>query len=53
MAASSSTITKISHSTVPVFKGEGYNHWSVRMKTFFRSQNLYKVIKEGVMNEDK
>lgn len=36
---------------IPVFKGEGYEHQSYRMKNFFRSQNLWKIIEEGVNKE--
>lgn len=52
MASSfSSSTSKISISSLPIFKGEGYEHWSYRMKTFFRSQNLWKIIEEEVVKE--
>lgn len=48
IAASTSSAPEIATSSLHVFKGEGYEHWSHRMKTFFRSQNLWKIIKVGV-----
>lgn len=33
---------------VPVFNGEGYDFWSIKMKTFFISQDLWEVIEKGV-----
>lgn len=53
MASGSSSTPEISHTTLPVFKREGYEHWSYKMMTFFRSQNLWKIIKEGVSKEGK
>lgn len=51
MASCTSSTLEISHTSLPVFKGEGYEHWSYKMKTFFRSQNLWKIIEEGVSKE--
>ncbi|XP_039133748.1 uncharacterized protein LOC120270743 [Dioscorea cayenensis subsp. rotundata] len=53
-SSSSSTPTpEISHALLPIFKGEGYEHWSFRMKTFFRSQRLWKIVEEGFSEEKK
>ncbi|KAK1437640.1 hypothetical protein QVD17_03434 [Tagetes erecta] len=35
-------------SYVPVFKGEGYEHWSLRMKTILRGKELWDVVYLGV-----
>ncbi|XP_039128903.1 uncharacterized protein LOC120265040 [Dioscorea cayenensis subsp. rotundata] len=50
MASSSASAPTpdISHTLLPVFRGEGYEHWSYMMKTLFRSQRLWKVIEEGI-----
>lgn len=51
MASSASVTLDVVHASLPLFKGEGYDRWSVRMKTLFRSQNLWKVVEEGVLKE--
>ncbi|KAJ0576790.1 putative RNA-directed DNA polymerase [Helianthus annuus] len=33
---------------IPVFKGDGYEHWSFRMKTILRSKELWDVVYLGV-----
>lgn len=50
MASSSSSTSDITHALLLVFKGEGYEHWSYRMKTFFRSQRLWRIV-EGISKE--
>lgn len=53
MASSSTSSTpEISHSLLPVFKDEGYEHWSYRMITFFRFQNLWRIIEDGISKEN-
>lgn len=54
MASSSSSAPTldISHSLLHVFKRDGYELWSYRMKNFFRSQRLWKVIKEGINTDE-
>ncbi|XP_022041892.1 uncharacterized protein LOC110944539 [Helianthus annuus] len=47
MAASSSA-TNISAPFVPLFKDEGYEHWSLRMKTILRSCELWDVVYLGI-----
>lgn len=47
MATSSSS--EVSLPTLPIFKGEGYERWSVKMKTLFRSLKLWKVVEDGVL----
>ncbi|BAT83763.1 hypothetical protein VIGAN_04098100, partial [Vigna angularis var. angularis] len=41
------TTNQTSSIPVPIFKGENYDFWSVKMKTFFRSQDLWDIIEEG------
>ena len=33
--------------TIPIFNGENYDFWSIKMKTFFCSQDLWDVVDEG------
>ncbi|KAK1417486.1 hypothetical protein QVD17_26615 [Tagetes erecta] len=46
--AESSNHGNPSASYVPVFKGEGYEHWSLRMKTILRSRELWDVVYLGI-----
>ena len=32
---------------VPIFNGENYDYWSIKMKTFFCSQDLWDIVEEG------
>jgi len=33
---------------IPTFNGENYNFWSIKVKTFFRSQDLWEIVDEGL-----
>ncbi|KAD6453308.1 hypothetical protein E3N88_08013 [Mikania micrantha] len=33
---------------IPIFKGEGYDFWSIRMKTILRSRDLWDLVENGV-----
>ncbi|CAJ2673367.1 unnamed protein product [Trifolium pratense] len=33
--------------TIPIFNGENYDFWSIKMKTFFCSQDLWDIVDEG------
>ncbi|XP_076920927.1 uncharacterized protein LOC143582186 [Bidens hawaiensis] len=46
--AESSVHGNLAASYVPVFKGEGYEHWSLRMKTILRARELWDVVFLGV-----
>ncbi|KAA0033340.1 DUF4219 domain-containing protein [Cucumis melo var. makuwa] len=37
---------------IPIFKGEGYEFWSISMKTLLRSQNLWDLVEQGYANPD-
>ena len=37
---------------LPLFNRENYDFWSIKMRTYFRSQNLWKVIEEGLIVPD-
>ncbi|KAJ0502796.1 putative RNA-directed DNA polymerase [Helianthus annuus] len=32
---------------IPVFKGEGYEHWSIRLKTILKSRDLWDLVEQG------
>ncbi|XP_039123353.1 uncharacterized protein LOC120259967 [Dioscorea cayenensis subsp. rotundata] len=42
------TPVSLSQPCVPVFKGEDYGRWRLRMKTVFRSQELWELVEKGV-----
>ncbi|XP_076928528.1 uncharacterized protein LOC143592513 [Bidens hawaiensis] len=33
---------------IPIFKGDGYEYWCIRMKTILRSSDLWDLIETGV-----
>ncbi|KAC9449885.1 hypothetical protein E3N88_45811 [Mikania micrantha] len=37
---------------LPIFKGEGYEFWSIRMRTILMSQDLWEFISNGYNDED-
>ena len=39
--------TQTSSIPVSIFTGENYDYWSVKMKTFFGSQDLWDIVEEG------
>ncbi|XP_039135714.1 uncharacterized protein LOC120273134 [Dioscorea cayenensis subsp. rotundata] len=45
--ASDSPVSLTQH-CVPVFKGEEYGRWSLRMKTVFQSQDLWDLVESGM-----
>lgn len=38
---------------IPVFKGEGYEYWSIRMKTLLKSQDLWDFVEQGYADPDE
>lgn len=40
------TPSSLSVST-PIFNGENYDYWNIRMKTFFEAHGLWDVVEEG------
>ncbi|GJS51443.1 hypothetical protein Tco_0624805 [Tanacetum coccineum] len=47
MATNSSSLN-VSQPQIPVFKGESYEFWSTKMKTLFRSQDLWDFVEAGI-----
>ncbi|TYK28117.1 putative gag-pol polyprotein, identical [Cucumis melo var. makuwa] len=37
---------------IPIFKGEGYEFWSIRMKTLLISQDLWDLVEQGYTDPD-
>ena len=36
---------------IPIFNGEKYEFWSVKMKTLFKSQDLWDLVENGFVND--
>ncbi|XP_076882598.1 uncharacterized protein LOC143531103 [Bidens hawaiensis] len=36
------------NTSIPVFKGDGYEHWNIRMKTILMSKDLWELVETGV-----
>ncbi|KAK4395553.1 hypothetical protein Sango_1709600 [Sesamum angolense] len=34
--------------SVPIFSGQNYDYWTIKMKTYFQSQKLWEIVEEGV-----
>lgn len=32
---------------IPIFSGDHYDHWCVKIKTTFRSQDLWEYVEDG------
>ncbi|XP_076900912.1 uncharacterized protein LOC143555204 [Bidens hawaiensis] len=52
MAKQTSTLPTAS-TPIPVFKGKGYEYWSIRMKTILRSRDLWDLVQDGVDVSEK
>lgn len=47
MAQNSSNIISMSQPHIHAFKGESYEFWSTKMKTLFKSQDLWEFVEAG------
>ena len=43
----------ISQPTLPIFKGENYGFWSIKMRTLFKSQDLWDLVENGYQEQDE
>ncbi|KAL0343430.1 UNVERIFIED_CONTAM: hypothetical protein Sangu_1230400 [Sesamum angustifolium] len=34
--------------SVPIFSGQNYDYWAIKMKTYFQSQKIWELVEEGV-----
>ncbi|KAJ0589103.1 putative RNA-directed DNA polymerase [Helianthus annuus] len=48
MADNTNSSSGVGAAIIPVFKGEGYEHWSLRMKTILRSKELWEIVYLGI-----
>ena len=39
--------TQSSTISVPIFNGENFDFWRVKMETYFSSQDLWDIVEEG------
>lgn len=46
MATNTSSVN-VSQPHIPVFKGDSYEFWSTKMKTLFKSQDLWDLVENG------
>ncbi|GKV51061.1 hypothetical protein SLEP1_g57737 [Rubroshorea leprosula] len=51
--ASNSNSLNLSQSLVPIFNGENNVFWSIKMKTFFVSQDLWDLVENGFVETEK
>ncbi|KAH0657479.1 hypothetical protein KY289_026227 [Solanum tuberosum] len=42
-----------SQQLIPIFNGEKYEFWSIKMKTLFKSQELWDLVEKGYAEEDE
>ena len=52
MAANGNSIS-ISQPAIPIFKGECYEFWSIKMMTLFKSQDLWDLVENGYADPDE
>ncbi|KAF7815308.1 Retrovirus-related Pol polyprotein from transposon TNT 1-94 [Senna tora] len=38
---------------IPIFNGENYEFWSIKMKTLFKSQDLWDLVEQGFADPDE
>ena len=43
----------VSQPTLPIFKGDGYEFWAIKMRTLFRSQELWDLVEHGFADPDE
>ncbi|XP_073040319.1 uncharacterized protein [Primulina eburnea] len=46
-------VVNVSQLAIPLFKGECYEFWSIKMKTLFKSQDLWDLVENGYSEEDE
>jgi len=52
MADSSSTTVNVTQPAIPLFKGENYAFWSIKMTTLFKSHGLWDLVDKGAPDPD-
>lgn len=51
--ASNGNSLSVAQPLIPVFKGESYEFWSIRMKTILKSQDLWDFVERGYADPDE
>ncbi|XP_078149674.1 uncharacterized protein LOC144544991 [Carex rostrata] len=51
MAETLGNTVNVTQPTIPLFKGENYEFWSIKMKTLFKSHGLWDLVETGVPTE--
>ncbi|KAA3467262.1 Retrovirus-related Pol polyprotein from transposon TNT 1-94 [Gossypium australe] len=51
MMTNNNTVS-VSQLEIPVFNGENYEFWSIKMKTLFKSQELWGLVENGYPDDD-
>lgn len=51
--AANGTSVSVSQYTLPTFKGESYEFWSLKMNTLFHSQDLGDLVEKGYHDPDE
>ena len=51
MATNNNSVS-VAQPQIPIFKGEGYVFWSIKMKTLFKSQDLWELVENGYPDRD-
>lgn len=51
--ASNGNIIRVAQPLIPIFKGEGYEFWRIRMKTLLKSQHLWDYMESGYIEPDE
>ncbi|KAH0686929.1 hypothetical protein KY284_017482 [Solanum tuberosum] len=52
MATNGSSLS-VAQPLIPVFKGESYKLWSIRMKTILKSQDVWDLVERGYTDPDE
>jgi Domain of unknown function (DUF4219) len=50
--AGSNAIISMSNPMLPLFKGENYEFWSIKMRTMLKSHDLWELVDIGASNPD-
>ena len=52
MAETGSSTVNVTQPAIPLFKGENYAFWSIKMMTLFKSHGLWDLVDKGAPNPD-
>ena len=52
MASTSNSTLNIQHPSIPIFEGENYDFWCIKMKTLFISQDVWELVENGYEDYD-